>query len=221
MMRPLHLAFQLKRRISSGFPCRRKQQSSSIRISGLETTYHKYLRGVKQGIFHSQNMIHALFLWNFYNSIKSLVKALKVNRNILASCRESESSIIANLLRVLKKSTSSEFNSYIGHFQEKYDNGTNIDLYNFMRKIVIKYDSLVKDGQWDTKSEKDVDILALTGQIQELKILFAKQSTYQDRNNKLNFVNTWFNYSCISWKTTVPKSGKSWTKEKNGRTFHW
>ena len=44
-----------------------------------------------------------------------------------------------------------------------------------MRNIIMKYESLVEDGQWDTKSEKDVEILALTGQIQELKILFAEQ----------------------------------------------
>ena len=76
---------------------------------------------------------------------------------------------------MLKKSPSSEFNSYIGCFQDKYDDGTNIDQDDFMRDIIIKYDSLVEDGQWDTKSKKDIDILALTSQIQELNILFAEQ----------------------------------------------
>ena len=94
------------------------------------------------------------------------------NCKLIASCRESKSSILANLLRVLKKSPSSEFNSYIGRFQEKYYDSTNIDLENFMRDIVMKYESLVEDRQWDTKSEKDAKILALTIQIQELKILF-------------------------------------------------
>ena len=44
-----------------------------------------------------------------------------------------------------------------------------------MRDIVMKYESLVEDIQWNTKSEKDVEILALASQIQELKILFAEQ----------------------------------------------
>ena len=44
-----------------------------------------------------------------------------------------------------------------------------------MRNIVIKYESLVEDRQWNTKSEKDVKILALTSQIQELKIIFTEQ----------------------------------------------
>ena len=39
----------------------------------------------------------------------------------------------------------------------------------------MKYESLVEDGQWDTKSEKDVEILDLTSQFQELKILFYEQ----------------------------------------------
>ena len=99
----------------------------------------------------------------------------KVNCKLIASCGESESKISQNLLRVLKKSPSSEFNSYIGIFQDKYDDGTNFDLDNFMCDIVIKYNSLVKDGQWNTKLKKDVKIIALTSQIQELKILFAKQ----------------------------------------------
>ena len=44
-----------------------------------------------------------------------------------------------------------------------------------MRDIILKYESLVKDGQWDTKSEKDVEILALNSPIQEINILFAEQ----------------------------------------------
>ena len=39
----------------------------------------------------------------------------------------------------------------------------------------MKYESLVEDGQWHKKTEKNVKILALTRQIQEIKILFAEQ----------------------------------------------
>ena len=135
----------------------------------------KILRGIKQGIRHAKNMIHTLSLEKFDNNIKWLVKTLKGYSKLIASCGESESSIIANLLRVLKKSPSSEFNSYIGRFQDKYENGTNIDLDNFMRGLVMKHESLVEDGQWDTKSEKYVEIFAITSQIPELKILFTEQ----------------------------------------------
>ena len=79
---------------------------------------------------------------------------------------------------MLKKSPNYEFNSYIGRLQEKYDDGTNIYLDDFMRNIIMKCESLVKDGPWDKKPEKDVEILALTIQIQELKILFAEQLKY-------------------------------------------
>ena len=120
------------------------------------------LRGVKQGIRRAQNMIHTISLDKFDSKIKSLVKALKGNRKLLASCGESESSILKNIFRVLKKPPSSEFNSYIVHFQDKYDDGTNIDRENFMCNIIMKYESLVEYGQLDTKSEKDVEILALT-----------------------------------------------------------
>ena len=120
-------------------------------------------------------MLHTRSLEKFDNNIKSLVKALKGNRKLIASIGESESSILTNLLRVLNKYQSSEFNSCIGRFQDKYDDGTNIDLDNFMHEIVMKYESVVKDVQWDTKSEKNVEILALTSQIQEIKILFAEQ----------------------------------------------
>ena len=111
-----------------------------------------------------------------------LFKALRVNFNLLASCGVIESSILANLLRVLKKSPSSKFNIYIGLFQDKYNDGTKIDLDDFMREIVMKYESLVEDRQRNTKSEKDVKIIALTSQIQELNILYAKQSASQERN---------------------------------------
>ena len=140
-------------------------------------------------------MIHTLSLENFDNNIKSLVKYLKENCKLLASCRETESSILANLLRVLKKSPSYEFTSYMGHFQGKYGNSTNIDIDYSMCDIVMKYESLVKNGQWDTKSEKDVEILALNSQIQALKILFSKQSTYQDRNKNINVGYTRFKNS--------------------------
>ena len=95
-----------------------------------------------------------LYLEKFYNNIKSLVKALKGNRRILASCGESKSSILENLLKVLEKPQMSKFNIYLAHFQEKYDIGTNIYLDYFMRDIVMKYDSLVKYGQLDKKLRK-------------------------------------------------------------------
>ena len=63
-------------------------------------------------------------------------------------------------------------------FSEKYDNGKNIDLDYFMRNIVMKYESLVEDGEWEKKSETNIEILTLTIQNQELNILFSKQSTY-------------------------------------------
>ena len=107
-------------------------------------------------------MIHTLSLENLDNNIKSLVKALKQNCKLLASCRESESSILENLSRVIKKPPSSEFNRYIGRFQGKYDDVTNINLDYFIRNIVIKYESLFEDEQWYTKFEKDVNSLALT-----------------------------------------------------------
>ena len=154
-------------------------------------------------------MIHTLSLEHFDNNIKSLVKYLKYYCKLLTSCRESESPILENLLIVLKKFTSSEFNSYIGNFQGKYDDGTNIDLDNFMRDTIMKYESLVEDGQWDTKSEKDGNILAITKQIQEIKILFAKQSNYQDINKNINVGNTMFNNGGSSWKTSAPTSDDS------------
>ena len=76
------------------------------------------LCGIKQGICLVKNMIHKISLEKFDNNIKSLVKALKENCKLPASWREIESSIIAIFLRVVKKSPSSEFNSYIRRFQE-------------------------------------------------------------------------------------------------------
>ena len=55
---------------------------------------------------------------------------------------------------MLKKSPGSDFNRYIRRFQGEYDDGTNIDLDEFMRNIVIKYDSLAEDGQWDINPKK-------------------------------------------------------------------
>ena len=110
------------------------------------------LCGFKQGICSAKNMIHTISLEKFNNIIKSLVRALKENCKLLASCRESKSSILANLLRFPKKPPSSLFDSYIGRFQEKYDDGTNIDLDDFMHTIIMKYATLVEDRQWDTKS---------------------------------------------------------------------
>ena len=75
------------------------------------------LHGIKQVIRRAQNIIHTLSLEKFDNNIKSLVKDLKENHKLLSSCVESESSILKNLLRFLKKYPSSEFNSYIRRFQ--------------------------------------------------------------------------------------------------------
>ena len=92
-------------------------------------------------------MTHTIYLENFDNNIKSLVKKIKGNCKVLASCGESEPSILANLLIILKKSPSSKFNSYISRFQVKYDKGTNIDLDDLMRRTVMQYESWVEGGQ--------------------------------------------------------------------------
>ena len=44
-----------------------------------------------------------------------------------------------------------------------------------MRNIVMKYESLVEDRQWNTKLKKDFEILTPTSQIQELEIIFSEQ----------------------------------------------
>ena len=126
----------------------------------LNTT--NILRSVKQVISRAQNMIHTLYLEIINNKINALVKDLKWNLKLLVSCGESEPSILANLFRVLKKSPSSEFNTYIGQFQDKYDDGTNTDIDDFMRDIVVKYKSLVEGEQRDIKPEKYAEILGLT-----------------------------------------------------------
>ena len=100
----------------------------------------KILRGVKQKNCCVQNMIHALSFDIFDYNINSFVKALKVNCKLLASCEESKSSILENLLKFQKKSPSSEFTSYIRRFQDKYDDDTNIDLDDIMRDIIMKYE---------------------------------------------------------------------------------
>ena len=68
--------------------------------------------------------------------------------------------------------------------------------------------------------KKYVENLALTNHIQELKVLFAKQSASQDRNKNINVGNTRFKHGGRSRKTTAPASGESWTKEKNYRTWN-
>ena len=71
------------------------------------------------------------------------------------------------------------------------------------------------------KIRKDVDILALTSQIQELQILLPKKSASQYKNKNINVGNTRVNNDGSSWKLIAPTFGESWTKEKNGRTWHW
>ena len=90
-----------------------------------------------------------------------------------------------------------------------------------MGGIFVKLNSLVEDGKWETKSEKYVNILALTSQIQELKILFAKQSTFQERKKKNNGGNNRVNNIGSSWKTFFLESSESWMKDKNRHTWHW
>ena len=90
-----------------------------------------------------------------------------------------------------------------------------------MRNIVVRYESLVEDGQWDTKPEKYAKVLALTSHIQELKILFSKQPSFQEGNKNTNGGNKSVNNGGSSQKTIALTSGESWTKENNGRTWHW
>ena len=76
-----------------------------------------------------------------------------------------------------------------------------------MRGTVVKNETLIKDKQWDIKPEKDINILALTSHIQECKILFAKQSDFQERKKNNNGGKKSVNNGGNSWITITPTSG--------------
>ena len=83
-----------------------------------------------------------------------------------------------------------------------------------MHEIFAKYESLCKDGQWDTNPKKDVKIVALTSHILELKIPFTKKSASQESNKDINGDQKSFNNDGRSWKTIAPTYGESWTEKK-------
>ena len=83
-----------------------------------------------------------------------------------------------------------------------------------MHDIFAKYESLCKDGQWDTNPKKDVKIVALTSHILELKIPFTKKSASQESNKDINGDQKSFNNDGRSWKTIAPTYGESWTEKK-------
>ena len=86
-----------------------------------------------------------------------------------------------------------------------------------MRYIVIKYYSLVEDRQQDTKSRKYVKILALNIQVQELKILFGKKSSSQERNRSINGGN---NGSNNGGNNSGNNGGSSWKQSLRNLENH-
>ena len=171
----------------------------------------------KQAIRRAMCKMHTLSLDQFDYDINKFIDTVVDNKAILESCGETDNSIASNLFRILGAAPCEELKTWMLGHQNTYDDGGEFDLDNFMTSCKNKYSNYMADGLWKstrkTKKdlEKDSEIVALTSKIDRLEqLLFAKKNDYPSGQD-----------SQPSWKTVAPKSGESWPKEKNGKTWNW
>ena len=206
-------------------------EESTQHILGNESTIHHRsgplawkvitehaIKGDNQAVRRAQNSIHTMTLQDYDYDVEKLIKEVKNNIRILSSNGESETSILSNLLRVLKETPCNGFNNFIGRKQDIFDDGETIPLGPFMKTCVTKFKAFREDGEWTTKSKKqktckeDSEILALKSEISNLKALVS-QNNGPNKSNQQS--------KRAAWKLQEPQSGQPHTIEKNNKTWHW
>ena len=159
---------------------------------------------------------HTMNLADFDNDVDKLITAIEENNNVLSASGKIDSSVTANLFRILKAAPCEEFVTWVLNKQTTWDEGQAFDVENFMRNARIKYNSLVNDGLWKKVKttedlKKDSEIVALTATVKELKAFMANSKQNNNGNRNAN----------SGWRNKPPADKEPTTITKNGKTYNW
>ena len=152
-----------------------------------------------------------------YN-IEKFNQYVKLKRGALMSHGENASGLITNLFVAYEGVQDSAFQTYMTAQQNAYEDGSKEFTEDQLMEVALnKYKVLMESDKWNTPSEQDSKIVALTAEIDALKLQSSSPSYYDDKRKGSNRKSKADN----AWKKIAPGEGEPKKKSVGKVTYHW
>jgi hypothetical protein len=129
---------------------------------------------------------------------------------------ETTTDLLVNVFKGYESAQDADFIDFVKRKKDAYDEGDDITATNLMDAAENKYKTRVLLKTWSAPTKEQEQILALTAQVNRLRLPPKKadpsgkevSKARQDREKK------W------AWKKVLPKEGEPVTKVVDGKTYH-
>jgi hypothetical protein len=140
---------------------------------------------------------------------------------------ESTNDLLINLFKGYQMAQDEDFAQFIKRKKDAYDKGADITVASLMDAAENKYKTRLLTGEWSAPTKEQEQILALTAQVDKLRIAATPKKDKQ-KNGQSNTPNPQKNTSKAklerekkwAWKKVLPKVGEPVTKVVDGTSYH-
>jgi hypothetical protein len=157
---------------------------------------------------------------NLQDNVTDFNKYVKTQCVSLKARGETTLDLLVNLFKGYKAADDDRLVNYIEMKEDDYNEGLDISPDALMELVESKYKTLVKTGKWKEQSAADPKIVALTAQLNELKVkpneTPAAAAAKRPKDKKKGDKNT-----SDKWFLTPPKEGEPPKQQKGGKDWWW
>jgi len=156
---------------------------------------------------------------------------VKEKRKQLRNRGETSQDVLINLFKAYEMVPDSIFRNWLIRKKENYEEGADVTPDSLMLDALNRYQSLVREGKWQTQSPESKKIVALTAQVDEMqKLLKGTKFKFKSQSSKFKTKDSKPNKQASkkkimkdrdAWKKIPPKEGEPLTKKHKGKDFHW
>ena len=174
-------------------------------------------------------------IWRNLNQLKEYMIAVNCNIELfnlyvsqqveeLSACGAISLDLKINLIEAYEIVPDKQFQKLVDKKKDKFEEGKDVLVPNFMHSFLTKFKDLVRDNKWQAPTAEEAQIVALSAQVEKLqksngqlrksskrgkKVTSEKVKKRADDNQK------------YAWKRVAPRQGEGKSKVINGKTHHW
>ena len=156
---------------------------------------------------------------------------VKEKRKQLRNRGETSQDVLINLFKAYEMVPDTTFRNWLIRKKENYEEGADVTPDSLMLDALNRYQSLVREGKWQTKSPESKRIMALTAQVDEMeKLLKGTKFKFKNQGSKPKWKDGKASKQpskkkimrdLDAWKKIPPKEGEPSTKKYKNKEFNW
>ena len=157
--------------------------------------------------------IRAAKMGAFNHNVKDLLTDIGSNYNMIVEQGFSHNDVVMDTFKALLTSTNVEFNLYIQHHKDAWEEGKTFTLDGLSIDAINKYNNMIHQKLWNKADPKDAKLLALTTEVQDLKT----QLKCNDADGASSANKRKGNFQLEAWRMTKGEE----KKVVNGVQYWW